>query len=77
MAARGTPVIRRPAPWRVRSRAVCPGCRRTIAALRSPLTGNLLLAEHHRPRTHVVCAPPTGRGVGDRWWARPTAEAAA
>jgi hypothetical protein len=70
-------MIRRPAPWRIRSRAACPGCRRTIAALRSPLTGNLLLVAHHRPRTHIVCTPSPGCGVGDRWWAHPSQEATA
>lgn len=55
-------------PWRRHIRAVCPGCRRLVAATRSPATGSLLLREHHRPRTHVVCAPGPGRGVGTRWY---------
>ena len=62
-------VLRRPtAPWRSQARAVCPGCKRVVGALRSPVTGSLLLREHHRPRTHVVCEPPPGRGVGTRWF---------
>jgi hypothetical protein len=61
-------MARRPAPWRRHARGVCPGCRRVVGALRSPATGNLLLREHHRPRTHVVCTPARGRGVGSRWW---------
>lgn len=62
-------ILRRPVPpWRRQARAVCPGCRRVVGALRSPVTGDLLLREHHRPRTHVVCLPAPGRGVGTRWF---------
>lgn len=64
---------RRPvAPWRRRRRAVCPGCKRVVGAGRIPRTGNLLLLEHHRPRTHVVCEPEPGHGQGNRWYGVPT-----
>lgn len=64
-------IRRRPAPWRLRPRAICPGCKRVVGAGRIPRTGNLLLLEHHRPRTHVVCLPPPGRGLGSRWYGVP------
>jgi hypothetical protein len=53
------------------ARGVCPGCRRLVAAARIRSTGNLLLLAHHRPRTHVPCVPPRGRGVAGRWWGVP------
>lgn len=62
---------RRPvAPWRRLRRGVCPGCKRVVGAGRVPRTGNLLLLEHHRPRTHVVCEPtdPTQGVVQLRRW---------
>jgi len=67
-------VRRRPAAWRRHARAECPGCHRSVTALRSPTSGNLLLVEHHRPRTHVICEPTPGAGIGHRWWAAPSSE---